>query len=207
MPDAITIPTGYEPKANDKEGNNQEPNCLLFILHVSAPPYIYFNYGFIINEKEVSDVTKLTMKVNDLQKENAALRSELNNATFTIQSYQQRFVQLEESLRRLETKLDEKVIDLPLRNNWVRDNEGESKPLAIKIGNVVHLKGCIKNGTSGTIAVLPHGWRPDVIVRFAQLTGSGKKTVHIRIDAQGNVTQNSDFDAWLCLDGIYFVVK
>ena len=60
IPEAITIPTGFDPKSHgDNTENDQLENCLLFVLHFSAPPYIFLNYCFKIKEKvseyEISD--------------------------------------------------------------------------------------------------------------------------------------------------------
>ena len=49
-------------------------HCILFILHFSAPPYISFNYCFIVKGMFVSEYDRLGMRLSDLEKENKALR-------------------------------------------------------------------------------------------------------------------------------------
>ena len=138
-------------------------NCLLFVLHVSAPPYIYFNYGFIIKEIDVTDNDKLQMRIIDLEKENKMLydklkevesksekdHTELWEKMNDLQSlYQQQVQSLQDSIQTLQRKLDEEMkverIDLPLQNHWVSHSEDKSKPEAIRMKNVVYLKGIIK---------------------------------------------------------------
>lgn len=119
-PDAMTIPSGYEPKLDNNENdNNQMENCLLFVIHVSAPPYIYFNYGFIIKEKDVSDNDKLEMRVIDLEKENKTLTEKLTAAEAKIeelqQSHQQQIDSLQEAIQRFDRKVnDERKVKEPI---------------------------------------------------------------------------------------------
>ena len=58
--------------------NDDNDSCLLLILHFSAPPYISFNYGFIIKMMYVTDNDKLAMRVTDLEKDNEDLKETVN---------------------------------------------------------------------------------------------------------------------------------
>ena len=207
IPDAVTIPSGFEPKSDNQHANNQLKNCLLFVLHVSAPPYIYFNYGFIINEKDVSENDKLAMRINDLMKENESLKKELNDVKSV---YEQRINSLQESLQRLEERVDremkEERMDLDLINDWTNFGQSFSKAEAIKRNGMVYLVGMVKGGSATyTITTLPHGWRPNKD-RFFTVTHGSCTGIAIRIDANtGNVYANSNnWSAWISLDGISF---
>ena len=222
VPDAVPISKGFESESSVEQEHNQAPHCLLLVLHVSAPPYIYFNYGFILIEKDISDNDKLVMRVNDLQRENQSLKSRLSDAENMINSCQQKFNQLFGLIKRLEAKIDGQTspgtevganemkvekMDLQLRNNWVRYSSAEAKPEAIKIGNVVYLKGLLKNGTSNVIANLPSGWRPAKFVRAVSAQGCTPYATQITIQPNGDIYQNSPWKYYLSLGGISFPVN
>ena len=214
IPEAISIPSGFEPKSDEKQNINQQQqtsNCLLFVLHVSAPPYIYFNYGFIMNEKNIAENVKLEMRVHDLQKENESLKLRLNNAETIIESNKEQINELHELIKRLETKFDREMngemINLQLQNNWVNNADDESTPQALKIGNMVYLKGTVKNGISNPIATLPEGWRPRTYRRFCQTQGGNPYAVQVRIDPGGGIIQASHWSTYLSLEGICFVIN
>lgn len=73
----------------------------------------------------------------------------------------------------------------------------QSKPQYRKIGNVVYLRGAVKNILAGqtTIATLPEGFRPTRTVPFVQntsmLTGSVATTARWKVGADGNIVVES----------------
>ena len=210
VPEAVTIPSGFEPwpEGYDENQNNQMENCILFVLHVSAPPYLYFNYGFIIQEKDVSDNDKLEMRIIDLEKENADLKRKLNNIA---SYYQQQINALQDSMQRLERRWDEEMkverMDLELMNNWVRLSDSQSKPEAIRIRNVVYLKGTMSGGTTGRFTTLPQGWRPHKYSRFLIAHGGSTPGVEVVAQENGAVYINGSWKIHACLDGLSFVLN
>eukprot|EP00483_Globobulimina_turgida_P013673 UN13699 len=147
-------------------------NCLLFVLHFSAPPYIFFNYCFILKEKDVSDFDKLSMRLNDVKKENQSLQYTIEIQQQSLHAQQQQINQLTQRLQDLEARISEEAkmeeMDLVLQNKWQRFDQTFAGAKAFKIGNVVYLKGLVKSGSGTTIATLPEGWRPDTRRIFCQ---------------------------------------
>ena len=219
-PDPMTIPTGFQPKSNNNTENNQLENCLLFVLHFAAPPYIYFNYVFTLKERDISENEKLGMRFDDLQKENIGLKekvntmgdkvetqqSQINELLNSVQTQQQQINQLTQRLQQLETKVDNEAkvqeIDLNLHHNWVQW-DGSWPAKAIKIGHVVYLSGLLKNGTNNHIATLPEGWRPSKNGLFGQFSD---KATRIDVYTNGQVHKITDWGVHLSLAGISFVV-
>jgi GH25 family lysozyme M1 (1,4-beta-N-acetylmuramidase) len=100
--------------------------------------------------------------------------------------------------------------DLSLQNGWV--NFGGTDPTAkyTKIGNVVYLKGTIKNGTLGSlIATLPSGFRPFEKLPIDTICDSGTGTpiaTRIFISPDGTIMSASEgSNAWLYLSGKSFI--
>eukprot|EP01084_Bolivina_argentea_P022334 41496_1 len=211
VPEAITIPTGFIPINNTNDNaNNQMENCLLFVLHFSAPPIIYLNYCFIIKEKDVSDYDKLSMRFDDLQRENVTLKTtvqtqkeQMDELSRANNELTQRVQQLEAKFDNNEQKLEE--IELNLQNNWKRQSTSFSAPKAIKIGHCVYVQGLIDGGTSGIIATLPEGWRPTEHKMFVQRSNGANTRVDVQ--SNGNIVQQSTWTTWLSLEGISFVVR
>ena len=218
VPDAITIPSGFEPKSDidDQNGNTQNETCLFLVIHVSAPPYIHFNYGFIIKEKDVSDNDRLEMRINDLEKENEALKDRLKYTESKIQKmkefHSQQMNALREALIRLERKVDHKLkyelIELDLESDWQNYGNYESKAQAIKIHNTVYLKGNVKGGSgSDNITTLPQGWRPSENLRFCQVQGNAPHSVPILVHRNGSIYTYSSWKHWVILDGLSYVLN
>merc|ERR1719361_133875 len=210
---------------HDMTENSGEESSLLFVLHFDAPPYISFNYCFIVRGMYVSEYDRLGMRIRDLEKENKNLRDLTKVNQHSIQQLIHRVDHLSEingvlTQRFLLQEIDEKVdtgksnessqtveeIELSLRNNWVRYDESWSVPKAFKIGPVVYLNGLIKDGTKGHIATLPKGWRPRKQKMFAQC--SNGSTTRVDVLADGRiflfVTQ---FQSFLSLEGMAFVIQ
>jgi len=210
---------------HDVTENSGEESSLLFVLHFDAPPYISFNYCFIVRGMFVSEYDRLGMKIQDLEKENKALRDVMKSNQHQIQQLIHRVDHLSEingvlTQRFLLQEIDEKVdysksnespqsveeIELNLKNNWVRYDDSWSMPKAFKIGHVVYLNGLIKDGTKGHIATLPKGWRPRKQKMFAQC--SNGSTTRVDVLADGRiflfVTQ---FQSFLSLEGMAFVIQ
>ena len=221
LPDAELIPSGFKPKSGDNTENNQMENCLIFVLHFCVPSYIYTNYCFVLKEKDISEYEKLEMRFNDLYKENQTLKTELNTITNTSRTQQQQISQLLESvntlsqttdtmlqrIQELETTVEGKTriheIGLNLENNWVPWDDGAWIPKARKIGNVVYLRGLVKNGTSNTITTLPEGWRPSKYQMFC--TYSDRAT-RVDVYSDGRVYQVTAWGTHISLAGITFIV-
>merc|ERR1719361_1468148 len=94
---AKVIPQSEEVSSGSENDDND--SCLLLILHFSAPPYISFNYGFVIKMMYVTDNDKLAMRVTDLEKDNEDLKQTVN-ALLQISRTQQ--AQLSQLLSRFE---------------------------------------------------------------------------------------------------------
>merc|ERR1712154_250799 len=86
IPQAEEVASGAENDDND--------SCLLLILHFSAPPYISFNYGFVIKMMYVTDNDKLAMRVTDLEKDNDDLKETVNALLHITRTQQQQINQL-----------------------------------------------------------------------------------------------------------------
>lgn len=86
IPSAEEVASGAENDDND--------SCLLLILHFSAPPYISFNYGFIIKMMYVTDNDKLAMRVTDLEKDNEDLKETVNALLQMTRAQQQQIKHL-----------------------------------------------------------------------------------------------------------------
>ena len=221
IPEAIGIPSKFEPKSDDdSKENNQMENCVLLVLHVSMPPYIFLNYCFILNEQDISDYDKLGMKLDDIVKENHGLKTKLNEAINTNQTQQtqinellstvnaltQRVQQLERNIDEQETKQDAMIV-LNLGNNWKRYGDAYFTPKAIKVGRIVYLRGLINGGSgSSDIATLPDGWRPLKLKYFAQASGGSAQTITININGNFYCHSPYQWKDWLSLDGIHFFV-
>lgn len=98
-----------------------------------------------------------------------------------------------------------------LLNSWV--NFGTTFQVAgyRKVGDVVALRGMIKNGTVAGLTVLftlPSGFRPpaDLIFATAGFTSSGKDVVRVDVDSSGNVKLGGALDGanYLSLSNIQF---
>jgi hypothetical protein len=96
-------------------------------------------------------------------------------------------------------------------NSWVNYDNGYATAGYTKtIGNVVVLKGLVRNGATAAntpICTLPVGYRPDK--RLAFITGSQNGAVsgtgRIDIAANGEVRFVSGSNGWISLDGIRFI--
>eukprot|EP01083_Nonionella_stella_P142459 440880_1 len=192
-PDAVHMPTGFTPdtigRANEEETKTEDDHklFLLFVLHFSAPPYIYLNYCFTLKQKHVSDCDILNMRFSDLQEENKTLQDKLESVQNTIQTQQQQISELVQTVQNQQkqmTVLTQRIqqcednkgddvigmkvdeIDLNLINNWKAKNNGYAAPKATKIGKIVYLKGSITGGNNKIVATLPQGWRPSKHRRF-----------------------------------------
>jgi len=94
VPAAVRIESGAEKSDTDC--------CLLLILHFSAPPYISFNYGFIIKKIYISDNDKLAMRLADAEAENATLKEQVARLAASQLAQQQ---QIDALARRLDDSL------------------------------------------------------------------------------------------------------
>merc|ERR550525_1011459 len=101
---AKVIPQSEEVSSGSENDDND--SCLLLILHFSAPPYISFNYGFVIKMMYVTDNDKLAMRVTDLEKDNEDLKQTVN-ALLQISRTQQA------QLSQLLSRFDEENNGLP----------------------------------------------------------------------------------------------
>eukprot|EP01084_Bolivina_argentea_P280195 479161_1 len=116
---------------------------------------------------------------------------------------------LKQQMEALETKLDKATkkeeISLDLLGNWVPYHSGYALPKAQKIGNVVYLSGLVKDG-SGTITILPEGYRP-IGMRIFAVDQHGT-TCRMNVHANGDVNPYAGKkQSWVPLDGIQFVVN
>lgn len=91
-----------------------------------------------------------------------------------------------------------------LINSWVNFGAGFNNAGYYKDPfGVVHLRGFIKDGTSGSVMfVLPAGSRPTNSEVFAAAANSAFAT--LLIDNAGNVTHNGGSTTWFSLDGVTF---
>eukprot|EP01083_Nonionella_stella_P308318 1087193_1 len=208
VPDAINIPTGFEPRSNDDTDMNKQ-NYLLFTLHFAAPPYIYFNYCFVIKEKNVSDIDKVKMTLFDLQNENNALKDTVDRLVQTLQAQQQQMDDVIQANRGLAQRLQQletqEEIELNLENGWKQYDANWNVPKAIKSGNVVYLNGLMKDGQTHYIATLPEGWRPTKEKMFSQCSHNCQTRVDVH--PNGVINQVSSWNTYLSLDGITYVVQ
>jgi hypothetical protein len=97
---------------------------------------------------------------------------------------------------------------LALQNGWTHAPFGTSNAAAVRLGGVVHLKGAIANGTTGTAFTLPVALRPTVNV-FARVDLCNAKKGRLFIQPSGVVTVLaeslfSDAQCFTSLDGVSF---
>jgi len=98
VPEAMEIESGAEKSDTDC--------CLLLILHFSAPPYISFNYGFIIKKIYISDNDKLAMRLADAEAENGTLKEQVARLAASQLAQQ---AQIDELARRMDSESDGRV--------------------------------------------------------------------------------------------------
>eukprot|EP01084_Bolivina_argentea_P253836 426544_1 len=106
------------------------------------------------------------------------------------------------------TKMQEIDLDLVSKNGWTPYGGEYSPPKAFKIGNVVYLKGVVKDGKNASlIAILPPGWRP---VGRRIFCSSQHQFTSARVDVlpDGRIWMACNLSAhkWVSLDEIQFVV-
>jgi microcystin-dependent protein len=93
-----------------------------------------------------------------------------------------------------------------LLNGWVDydANYSPSSGLYIrKIGNIVHMRGLIKNGTiSAPAFVLPAGWIPSINLIFS--TASYSAFGELRVYSNSNVVPNAGNNGWFSLSCTFF---
>lgn len=99
---------------DEETEHSGEESSLLFVLHFDAPPYISFNYCFIVRGMFVSEYDRLGMRIRDLEKENKALRDVMKSNQHQIQQLIHRVDHLSEingvlTQRFLLQEIDEKV--------------------------------------------------------------------------------------------------
>jgi hypothetical protein len=94
-----------------------------------------------------------------------------------------------------------------LQNDWV--NYGTANYNAAgyrKVGNVVHLRGLLKDGTVGTVPAftLPEGYRPAKQEIYG--TVSNGAFGEVRVLTNGEVRLVVGDNTWFCVDGITFTI-
>lgn len=93
-----------------------------------------------------------------------------------------------------------------LQNGWIPyDANYSNAALYRKIGNVVFLRGLVKNGSSATAVVftLPAGYRPAIIHLFA--CEANDTIARVQVDAAGVITPGAGSSTgWLSLSNIIF---
>lgn len=96
-----------------------------------------------------------------------------------------------------------------LLNSWVNNSDGESPVGYFKdTFGIVHLRGCLKGGTGGTIFILPTGYRPAKTFRHATVTNLATPQ-NIIVDMNsfygyGYVVASTISASYVYLDGITF---
>lgn len=93
-----------------------------------------------------------------------------------------------------------------LLNGWVvYDATYGNAAMYRKIGNIVFVRGLIKNGTVGTnMFILPAGYRPGIRLLFAAETNSNV-LCRIDVDSTGYILGTGESNAWVSLNNIMFV--
>lgn len=96
-------------------------------------------------------------------------------------------------------------ISLSLVNSWVQYDTTYGVPAYRKVGNIVYLKGLIKNGSSAVIATLPAGYRPTE--RFLGVSNNYPNvSCRIDVDTDGVIQLNSSYsNSWVSLWAISFI--
>jgi hypothetical protein len=91
-------------------------------------------------------------------------------------------------------------------NSWVNYGAGFPTAAYHKIGDLVYLKGLLKNGTVSAAAfTLPAGFRPTTTRHFITMMSAGAGG--LRVNASGNVIfgdPSGGGNGYCSLDGIYF---
>lgn len=100
-----------------------------------------------------------------------------------------------------------------LGSSWTSFDAGAAfdNPAYCRKGGVVHLKGAIKGGTSGTAFTLPTGMRPLKRRAFASIASAGSISADIRIESTGALAVafygTSATNAFVSLDNIRFIAE
>ncbi|BFH17199.1 hypothetical protein WJ0W_006222 [Paenibacillus melissococcoides] len=94
-----------------------------------------------------------------------------------------------------------------LINGWEYFGYGAT-PGYTKIGNVVHIKGKLRNGTPGTAVFrLPSGYRPkEALLFLCRAYDAGNRSVTVGVDPNGDVSVY-DLNAEIHLDGTVFIAE
>jgi hypothetical protein len=93
-----------------------------------------------------------------------------------------------------------------LQNGWVvYDATYGSAAMYRKVGNIVLVRGLVRNGTvAATIFTLPAGFRPGIRMLFAAETNPNVNC-RIDVDPTGTINGSGESNGWLSLGNIIFV--
>ena len=109
----------------------------------------------------------------------------------------------------LATSAKEILTSANLLNSWVNSGGAVWPFQIVQLGQTFHVRGTVKNGTTGVVAQLPVGFRPALTLSFltvAVTAGGVRAFAHVDIDSSGNITVSNFAGAAPGLGGTNCVV-
>ena len=170
----------------------------------------------------------LTDQMRQCNRTNADLRREVDATKRTVESVDRRSERTQKDLAMSTSRFDEGIKELyqkaqvqekavKLGDKWTLGGDGYNAAKAVRIGNIVHLRGLVKmygsasyikanmsNAAHATIGKLPLGFRPRTLHYFIS-TQNNNKACKIKVYCDGTIKLDGEYSDFVSLSSISFV--